>query len=58
MDLISILLALLVFLVIAYVVKILADYCEVTPPIRNVVLLIVFLIFLIYVMRSMGIVRI
>ncbi len=58
MDLIGILIALLVFIVVVFCVKTAADYCEVTPPIRNIVLLIVFLIFIIYLLHSGGVVRI
>ncbi len=56
--LITILLAVLVLIIVAFAIKKAADYCEVEPPIRNIVLLIVFLIFLVYVLRSTGIVKI
>lgn len=57
MDLIGLLLTLIVFLVIVYCIKIAADWCEVPAPIRNIVLIICFLVFMVYILRDMGVAR-
>lgn len=53
---IAALITVLVALVILYCIKVILDYCEVVPPIRNVVLLIAALICILVLLNRLGLV--
>lgn len=56
MSIIGFLLALLVLVVVIFAVKLVLDYCEVTGPIRQLVLLIVALLCILMILNQLGVV--